>query len=102
MKSKLKPPRLVSLADHPRAAPSIRRIKAFGGIAGFAIAVLEGLSHGDPFAATLLRGLELGLLGNVVAWAAAVAIWKRVLTAQATAAVRARERRLNAPSGATE
>jgi len=102
VKSKLKPPRLVSLADHPRAAPSIRRIKAFGGMAGFAIAVLEGLSHGAPFAAMLLRGLELGLLGNVVAWAAAVAIWKRVLTAQATAAVRARERRLSGPSGATE
>jgi hypothetical protein len=92
----VKPPQLTSLADHPRAAPAIRRAKAAGGLLGFGIAVLQGLSHGLPFATVLLRGLELGVAGNVVAWAAAVAVWKRVLTAQAAAAVRARERRVAA------
>lgn len=86
-------PRLISLGEHPRAAPSVRRAKAIGGLAGFAIAVLQGLGAGLPFATTLLHGLEFGLVGNLVAWAAAVVVWKRVLTAQAVSAVRARERR---------
>jgi hypothetical protein len=88
-----KPPRLVSLHEHPSAGPSIRRIKALGGLAGFAIAVLKGFGSGAPFASTLLHGLEFGLVGNLVAWAAAVVVWKRVLAAQALAAVRARDRR---------
>ena len=87
-------PKLVSLREHPRAAPAIRRLKAYGGLAGFAIAVLKGLGSGAPLATTLLHGLEFGLVGNLVAWGAAVVIWKRVLTAQATRVVRDRERRL--------
>jgi uncharacterized membrane protein YccC len=87
-------PKLVSLREHPRAAPAIRRLKAYGGLVGFGIAVLKGLGSGSPFATTLLHGLEFGLVGNLVAWAAAVVIWKRVLTAQATQVVRDRERRL--------
>lgn len=97
MKKKVEPPQLTSLAAHPRSAPAIRRAKAIGGLVGFGVAVLQGTSAGLPLATILLRGLELGLVGNLVAWAAAVVVWKRVLTAQAVAAVRARERRLSAP-----
>lgn len=96
-------PQLTSLSDHPRAAPAIRRAKALGGLAGFGLAVAVGLQHGEPFAPMLLRGIELGLVGNLVAWAAAVIVWKRVLAAQATAAVRdVRERRTAARPEAAE
>lgn len=79
---------LTSLALHPSAAPSIRRAKAIGGLVGFALAVLIGLQNGEPFSALALRAVELGIVGHLVAWAASVAIWRRVLTAQATMKVR--------------
>jgi uncharacterized membrane protein YccC len=79
---------LTSLADHPRAALGIRRAKAIGGLAGFGIAILAGLRNGTPLTPMLLRGIEFGLVGNLVAWAAAVAVWRRLLTAHATATVR--------------
>jgi uncharacterized membrane protein YccC len=89
---------LTSLSEHASAGPAIRRAKAIGGLVGFALAVLLGLRNGQPFASLMLRALELGFTGYLVAWAAAVAVWRRVLTAQATTAVRevqeARRRRL--------
>jgi uncharacterized membrane protein YccC len=92
---------LTSLADHPRAAPSIRRAKALGGLAGFGLAVLVGVQNGEPFSPMLLRALELGLAGNLVAWAAAVVVWKRVLAAQATATVRELQERRAAATAET-
>jgi hypothetical protein len=87
-------PPVIALADHPRAAPAIRRAKAVGGLGGFAIAVLAGVSNGSAFSDMALRGVEFGLVGYLVAWGSAVAVWRRVLTAQATSAVRqANERR---------
>jgi hypothetical protein len=87
-------PSMIPLSEHPRAAPAIRRAKALGGLGGFALAFLAGFQHGTPFADTALRGLEFGFVGYLVAWAASVAVWRRVLTAQAVAAVRqANERR---------
>jgi hypothetical protein len=93
---------LTSLADHPRAAPSIRRTKALGGLVGFGLAVLVGLQHGEPCAPMLLRALELGLAGNLVAWGAAVAVWKRVLAAQATTTVRQLQERRSAATATPE
>lgn len=98
--AKAKNEQLTSLAQHPTAGPAIRRAKAVGGLVGFGIAALVGLQNGQPFAAMMLRGVELGLAGNLVAWAASVAIWRRLLAAQATATVRGvkeeRRRRLAA------
>jgi uncharacterized membrane protein YccC len=92
--------KLTSLAQHSTAGPAIRRAKAVGGLVGFGIAVLVGLQTGQPFDALALRALELGLAGHLVAWAASVAIWRRLLAAQATATVRGvqeeRRRRLAA------
>jgi hypothetical protein len=87
-KAKAKEQKLTSLAQHPTAGPAIRRAKAVGGLVGFGIAVLVGLQSGQPFAPLALRAVELGLAGNLVAWAASVAIWRRLLAAQATVAVR--------------
>ncbi|HVV58482.1 MAG TPA: hypothetical protein VHC45_08980 [Gaiellaceae bacterium] len=81
-------PKLTSLSEHPTAGPAIRRAKAIGGLVGFGIAVLVGLQIGQPFAPMALRAVELGLAGNLVAWAVSVAIWRRLLAAQATVTVR--------------
>ena len=85
--------KLVSLADHRRAGPSIRRAKAAAGLVCFLGAALIGLSHGTPFAQTLERALVVGIGGNLAAWSASVVVWKRLLIAEAAgAAARRRER----------
>ncbi len=88
--------RLTSLRSHPTAGPAIRRVRAAGGLGGFAVAVLTGLEQGSPFAALILRALEVGIASQTVAWAAAVLVWKRLLIAQVGAVARARRR----PTGA--
>jgi hypothetical protein len=89
--------RLIPLAEHPRAAPKIKRAKAWGGLWGFGIATFVGLSHGAPLEATLGRALVGGVLAYLCVWAAAVAIYKRVLVAEALRAAKlARERRESA------
>jgi hypothetical protein len=80
--------RLVALSEHPRAAPAIRRAKAWGGLLGFLLTALVGVRHGAPLESTLGRALAAGIVANLVVWAVAVAIVKRILIAEATAAAR--------------
>ena len=85
--------RLTSLRDHPKAGPSIRRAKALGGLAGFLVSALAGFGQSAPFAPTITRALIGGMVVYLFSWAAAVAVWRRVLGAQAVAAIeRARGR----------
>lgn len=83
-------PQLISLREHPQAGASIRRAKAWAGIAGFLVAALAGYGTGLPTSTLLLRALLFGLVGNCVGWAASVAVWRRVIAAQALSTVRAR------------
>jgi hypothetical protein len=83
---------LTSLSQHPRAAPAIRRVKAIAGLGGFALASLAGFEHGTPFATTMEHALIAGIVGNLVAWAVAVIVWKRLLVAQAIASGARRRR----------
>ena len=77
--------RVTTLAAHPRAGAAIRRWKAIGGIGAFALAALLGSRHGLPFFTLLGRAVVAGIAGQLVAWAAGVMVWKRVLVAQALA-----------------
>jgi hypothetical protein len=88
--------RLTSLHEHPTAGPAIRRVRAVGGLGGFAIAAMIGFDAGSPFATTILRALEVGIASQTVAWAGAVLVWKRILIAQAGAVARS----LRRPTGA--
>jgi hypothetical protein len=90
---------LTSLRSHPSAGPAIRRVRAAGGLGGFAVAALIGLEQGSPFAMTMLRALEVGIASQTVAWAGAVLVWKRLLIAQVGAVVRSR-RNQTGPTGA--
>lgn len=82
-------PPLVGLTDHPRAAHSIRRIKAWGGLAGFAAVVAYSYTSGMPLPDALLRGVIAGVAAQMLAWVAAVVLWQHLLDGEATAAVKA-------------
>ena len=89
----------ITLKGHPRAAGSIRRAKARGGLAGFAIAALGSWAHGGAIVTVLVHGLEGGIAGYVVCWFAAVTIWRHVVRAELKAAL---EKRVAAQAAASE
>jgi hypothetical protein len=76
-------PSLIALADHPRAADSIRQIKGWGGLAGFAgvtgYAYLSGMGLPDA----LLRGVIAGILAQMLAWIAGIVLWQHLLDGEA-------------------
>lgn len=82
------PPKLVGISSYPGTAAAIRRAKAWGGLAGFAVAFLASHFHGATIPSALGRGLAGGAVAYLVAWAAAVAAWRRVLMAGARRAVK--------------
>lgn len=86
-------PNLVGLAEHPRAADSIRQIKAWGGLIGFGGVVAYSYMSGMPLPDALLRGVIAGVIAQMLAWIAAVVLWQHLLDGEASATVRqARER----------
>jgi hypothetical protein len=82
------PPKLVGISAYPGTSASIRRAKAWGGLAGFAAAFVASHFHGAELSAALLRGLGGGLLCYLVTWAAAVTAWRHVVIGAARRAAR--------------
>jgi hypothetical protein len=82
-----------SIASHPRARASIRRTKAWAGLAGFAIAALLSLQASVPMFQVGLRALGAGVVGYMLAWWFSVMIWKQLIMAEQKAAYEAIERR---------
>lgn len=81
-------PQLVSISDHPRAAGSIRRIKAWSGLAGFAAVGGYGYADGTPIDDCLLHALAAGILFVFLGWIGAIVVWQHLLDAEATIAAR--------------
>ena len=76
-------PKLIALKDDPRAGAGIRRAKSWGGLAGFAVTAVGSVMHGaDTFDATL-RALGAGIGAYLIVWAAAVAVWRHLVRAEA-------------------
>ena len=75
-------PRAIRLATHPRAQRHIAQAKGWGGLLGFLI--VGWLSHaaGVPLPQAGLRALAGGAGLYVLAWAAAVAVWREVAVAE--------------------
>jgi hypothetical protein len=69
------------LAEHPRAARSVARAKAWGGLAGFLIGGYLSLPT-QTLAGAGLRALAAGVVCYVALWAAAVFLWRRMLVAE--------------------
>jgi uncharacterized membrane protein YccC len=82
-----KPP-LVGLSEHPRAAASIRQMKAWGGLLGFVVVAGFTYLGGMGIADALLRGVIAGVAGQMLAWIAAIVLWQHLLEGEAKTAVR--------------
>ncbi len=82
-----------SVAAHPRAARGVARAKAWGGLAGFALAGYLSLPT-HTVADAMARALLAGIICYVAFWAAAVFAWRRLVMLE----LRAREHQLSAPA----
>ena len=72
----------ISVGAHPRARASIRRTRARTALAAFAIVLLLSLNSGVPEQEAVLRALLAGLVGNLVGWACALAVWRSLVLAE--------------------
>ena len=80
----------VRVSDHPRARASIRRARAWAGLAGFALVLLVSLRAGVPGFDAALRALAGGVVAHFAAWACALALWRRLVIAELEAERRRR------------
>ncbi|HEX3615372.1 MAG TPA: hypothetical protein VHU61_02460 [Solirubrobacteraceae bacterium] len=82
-----------SIANHPRARGSIRRVKGWAGLVGFTGAALVSLQASVPMFDTGLRALGAGVIGYMLAWWFSVMIWRQLILAEQKAAYEVIERR---------
>jgi uncharacterized membrane protein YccC len=75
-------PPTISVREHWRAGPSVRRAKGIGGLAGFFLAVAAGVVNGASGSDILWHGLLAGLAGWMVAWGAALVVWRQLVPAE--------------------
>ena len=95
--------RTFAAAEDPRAVHGIRRAKGMGGLAGFVLTGMAAHLHGELMASVLLRALAGGLAGYMIAWLAAVTVWRRIIRAEIQHTVEtlaSRRRSAPAPSDA--
>lgn len=72
----------IRICEHPAAARSIRRIRGWGGVLGFALVALLSWRAGLPGADLLGRALVGGIVAHLLAWVCAVAVWRRLVIAE--------------------
>jgi hypothetical protein len=74
---------VISVSAHPRASNAIRRMKAWAGLAGFAlVGVLSYQAGVQPFEA-LVRALVAGVALYIAAWMAGVTLWRSLVVEEA-------------------
>ena len=89
----------VRLVSHPRASTQIRKLRAFGGIAGLCLTAYAAHNAGLPAFDVGVRALIGGVVGSMVAWSAAVVVWRHIVIAEfRTAQLRAHAARMPAPA----
>jgi len=87
---------VISVGAHPRARASIRRTRARTALAAFGIVLFLSLNAGVPGQEAALRALLAGLVGNLVGWACALAIWRSLVLAELKVASDAYHARMTA------
>jgi type VI protein secretion system component VasK len=72
-------PHLPSVSAHPLAKRSINRTKAWCGLLAFLFVAFLSYRAGVPAFEIGLRALVAGVIAYLVAWAVAVALWRRLI-----------------------
>jgi uncharacterized membrane protein YccC len=91
---------VISVGAHPRARASIRRTRARTALAAFGIVLFLSLNAGVPGEEAALRALLAGLVGNLVGWACALAVWRSLVMAELKVATDAYHARTKAAAEA--
>jgi hypothetical protein len=91
---------VISVGAHPRARASIRRTRAWTALAAFGIVLFLCLNAGVPGQEAALRALVAGLVGNLVGWACALAVWRSLVMAELKVATDAYHERVHAAAEA--
>ena len=91
---------VISVGAHPRARASIRRTRARTALAVFAIVLFLSLGAGVPGQEAAVRALVAGLVGNLVGWACALAVWRSLVMAEFKVATDAYNGRVRAANEA--
>ena len=86
--------KVISVGAHPRARSSIRRTRAWTALAAFGIVLFICLSGSVPPQEAFLRALVAGLVGNLVGWACALAVWRSLIMAELKVATDAHHARM--------
>ena len=73
------PQAVVSIAAHPRARASIRRTRARVALVAFGLVLYLSLHAGVGGQEAVVRALVGGLIGNLVGWACALAVWRAIV-----------------------
>jgi hypothetical protein len=73
------PSDVVTVAAHPRAKASIRRTRARTALFAFAVVLFLSYKGGVPGQEAVLRALIAGLVGNLIGWACALALWRQIV-----------------------
>ncbi|HTW11730.1 MAG TPA: hypothetical protein VME01_03225 [Solirubrobacteraceae bacterium] len=82
-----------SIATHPRARASVRKIKAWTGLGAFVIAAALSLKASVPTIDVGERALIAGIAGYMLAWWFSMLVWRHLMLAEQRAAVEEIERR---------
>jgi hypothetical protein len=69
----------VSVANHPRAKTSIRRVRARTALFAFVVVLFLSYKGGVPGQEAAMRALIAGLVGNLIGWACALALWRQIV-----------------------
>lgn len=72
-------PVLPSVANHPRAGQQVKQAKGWGGLIGFVLVAFFSWRAGVPVEDLLLRAIACGIVGYLVVWACAVAVWRHLV-----------------------
>jgi hypothetical protein len=88
-----------SVANHPRARASVRRMKGLGGLAGFVVGALLAHSAGLSITSVIERALICGIGSYLLAWACAVAVWRQIVLAELRMIFDLHQEHVRGPSG---
>ncbi|WP_354699821.1 hypothetical protein DSM112329_00079 [Paraconexibacter sp. AEG42_29] len=81
-------PRALRLADHPRATGQIRTVRSWVSLVAFLVVLVFSLRAGASLEDGLLRAMEAGAIGYLIAWAAMVVAWRQLAQAEIESARR--------------